>query len=68
MVDIQEVSLEELAEEVLGGPFEGAILLMQGDLGTKVWVNEARTLCHIEFSDGMVAHGLMTLSVRKYNG
>ena len=59
---IPEPSLEELAQEVLGGPFEGAILLMQGDAGTQVWVNEARTVCHIVFSDGMVAHGLMTLS------
>ena len=51
----------KLADEVLGGPFPEAILLMEGDQGSKVWVNEARTVARIEFSDGLVAHGLMTV-------
>ena len=51
--------IDELATEVLGGPFPEAILLMEGERGTKVWVNESRTVARIEYSDGLVAHGLM---------
>ena len=47
---------------IVGGPFFGAVLLMEGDMGTQVWVDAGRTRVSILFNDGAVASGLLVLS------
>ena len=47
---------------IVGGPFPGAILLMEGDQGTQIWCDGGRSRCVILFNDGAVATGLLVLS------
>ena len=47
---------------IVGGPFYGAVLLMEGDMGTQVWVDAGRTRVSILFNDGAVASGLLVLT------
>ena len=47
---------------IIGGPFYGAVLLMEGDMGTQVWCDRGRTRVSILFNDGAVASGLLVLS------
>ena len=47
---------------IVGGPFPGAILLMEGDQGTQIGCDAGRSRCVILFNDGAVATGLLVLS------
>ena len=47
---------------IVGGPFPGAVLLMEGDLGTQVWCDAGRSRVNILFNDGAVASGLLVLT------